>query len=102
MAIPVFLAIAAVLLMFSLLPLRRPWQPLVAAGGNLRRRIEALEQEKVSSLRAIQDVEFEWKIGKVSEADYADLKEHYSHKAAETMEALDRIHREEEHADHQT
>jgi len=99
MAIPVFVVIAAALLVFSLLPLRRPWQPLVATEGDLRQRIEALEQEKVSYLRAIQDVEFEQNIGKVSDADFADLKEYYSRKAAESMEALERIQSETGHAD---
>ncbi|MHB8893599.1 MAG: hypothetical protein ACYC99_00265 [Candidatus Geothermincolia bacterium] len=102
MAIPVFVVIAAALLVFCLLPLRRPWQTLVAAEGNLRRRIEALEQEKVSYLRAIQDVEFERKLRKVSDADFAELKEHYSRKTAETMKALERLHGEGEHADSQT
>lgn len=101
MAIPAFLVIAAALLVFSLLPLRRPWEPLVAAEGNLRLQIQALEQEKVSHLRAIQDVEFEHKIGKVSEADFTDLKEHYSRNAAETMEALERLRGEEERVDSQ-
>lgn len=101
MAISAFLVIAAALLMFSLLPLRRPWQPLVAAEGDLRQRIQALEQEKISHLRAIQDVAFERKLGKVSDADYADLNEHYSRKAAETMEALEQLQAQEAHVDGQ-
>ena len=91
MALPIFFFAVAVLTVYALLPLFQPAEPLVETGDDARRRRAALEQEKVSYLRALKDIEFERATGKINDDDYEDLKGFYTRKAAEALEALDRL-----------
>ncbi len=91
MALPIFFFAVAVLVVFVVMPLLQPSAPLVETGDDARRRVAALEQEKVSYLRALKDIEFERATGKIDEDDYEDLKGFYTRKAAEALEALDRL-----------
>ena len=54
------------------------------------------EAAGVRLLQVIRDVEFEQKSGKVSDEDFAELEDHYTRKAAETLTALELLRREEE------
>lgn len=55
------------------------------------RQREALEQDKLTVLRAIKDLEFDYGMKKVSEADYADMLGRLKQRALLIMEQLDQI-----------
>ncbi len=94
MAVTIFFFIAAILLVYTFLPLLGRREALVEAGEDVRRRIQALELEKRNYLRAIKDVEFERATGKLDDGDYEELREFYTRKAAETLRALERLREE--------
>jgi hypothetical protein len=52
---------------------------------------EVLEQDKVTVLRAIKDLEFDFGMKKVSEADYQDMLGRLKQRALLIMEQLDQI-----------
>lgn len=52
---------------------------------------EVLEQDKVTVLRAIKDLEFDYGMKKVSEADYQDMLGRLKQRALLIMEQLDQI-----------
>ncbi len=84
--------VAAVVVMvgvYSVLPLagrRRSW---LAAEEPDRDR-QALEAEKRTYLRAIQDIDFEHAAGKINDRDHAELRRHYSAGAARIIGRLER------------
>lgn len=49
----------------------------------------APEEEKRSVLRTLKDLEYERSVGKISEADYAELAARYSARAKELIQAVD-------------
>ena len=55
------------------------------------RQREVLEQDKVTVLRAIKDLEFDFGMKKVSEADYQDMLGRLKQRALLIMEQLDLI-----------
>jgi zinc-ribbon domain len=55
------------------------------------RHREVLEQEKTIVLRAIKDLEFDYGMKKVSQADYADMLERLRGRALLIMQQLERI-----------
>jgi hypothetical protein len=95
MELPILIFLVAGLVVYSFYPLLGPWRPLVGSGGADRRRIAALEMEKTGALRAIKDVEFERATGKLSDADYEELRSFYTVKAAEALAALETLREEE-------
>jgi hypothetical protein len=56
-----------------------------------QRMREVLEQDKVTVLRAIKDLEFDFGMKKVSEADYQDMLGRLKQRALLIMEQLDQI-----------
>lgn len=99
MELPILIFLVAGMLVYSFCPLFEPWRPLTGTGGNDRRRIAALEMEKTGFLKAIKDVEFERATGKLSDADYEDLRTFYTRKAAEAMTTLETLRAEDDLAD---
>ena len=55
------------------------------------RQREVLQQEKALVLRAIKDLEFDFGMKKVSEADYADMLERLRARALLLMQQLERV-----------
>lgn len=55
------------------------------------REREVLEQEKTLVLRAIKDLEFDYGMRKVSEADYGDMLDRLRARALMLMEQLERV-----------
>ncbi|GAB6062535.1 hypothetical protein [Deferrisoma palaeochoriense] len=94
MAVAVFCVLVIGLLVLTAAPLFGPRKVLAASGDARRQRLEALEQEKKGYLKAIKDVEFERATGKISEEDFQELREFYALKAAEAMDALERLEQE--------
>lgn len=66
--------------------LSRSQRPVLGA-----RQREILEQDKATVLRAIKDLEFDFGMKKVSEADYQDMLGRLKQRALLIMEQLDRI-----------
>ncbi|MEW6489834.1 MAG: hypothetical protein AB1578_18240 [Thermodesulfobacteriota bacterium] len=99
MELPILIFLMAGLLVYSFYPLLGPWRPLVGSGGGDRRRIAALEMERTGFLKAIKDVDFERATGKLSDADYEDLRSFYTAKAAEAIAALETLRDEAGRAD---
>ena len=87
----IFVVLALVLLGYSCWPLMNDPQPLTVDGEETARRRAPLEQEKLNNLQALQDIDFERTLGKVSEADHRQLKELYTRQAAAAMNALDKL-----------
>lgn len=87
----IFIILALTLLAYVCAPLLKGPQPLTFEGEDSARRRTALEQEKYNHLHALRDIEFERGIGKVSEADYRQLKELYTRQAAAAIAALDEL-----------
>jgi len=55
------------------------------------RQREILQQEKTLVLRAIKDLDFDYGMKKVSEADYTDMLERLRARALLLMQQLDRV-----------
>jgi hypothetical protein len=66
--------------------LSRSARPVLGA-----RQREVLEQDKTTVLRAIKDLEFDYGMKKVSEADYQDMLGRLKQRALLIMEQLERI-----------
>jgi hypothetical protein len=74
------------------------WASLQGIGGDAPITLEealslgapsAEEEQKRSVLRALKDLEYERAVGKISEADYATLAEHYRSEAKRLLRAVD-------------
>ena len=63
-----------------------PWAAL-SDGGSVER--QALEDEKAAVLRNLQDLKFEWQIGKLSDEDYRSQESTLRARAREVMRLLD-------------
>ena len=91
------LSVAAASLVFSLAMLYRMVRALAQPGSTLapRARAEAgadralLRDEKRRLLRAINELKFDFEMGKLSEADFTDVKQTYELRAVEVMRALE-------------
>jgi hypothetical protein len=55
------------------------------------RQREVLEQEKIHVLRAIKDLEFDFGMKKIDEADYTDMRDRLRTRALTLMEQLERV-----------
>jgi hypothetical protein len=66
--------------------LSRSQRPVLRA-----RQREVLEQDKVTVLRAIKDLEFDYGMKKVGETDYQDMLDRLKQRALLIMEQLERI-----------
>jgi hypothetical protein len=99
MELPILIFLVTGLLVYSFCPLFGPWRPLAGTGGDDLRRIAALEMEKNGFLKAIKDVEFERATGKLSDADYEDLRDFYTGKAAAALETLEDLRAEDDGAE---
>lgn len=94
MTTPLFFFALAALVVFTLLPLFKPWKPLVETEDPRDRRLRALEQERAASLRALKDLAFERAAGKLSDGDYEKFKHFHLRKAAESLQALEALKEE--------
>jgi len=74
------------------------WSSLQGIGGDAPITLEealslgapsAEEEQKRAVLRALKDLEYERAVGKISEADYATLAEHYRSEAKRLLRAVD-------------
>ena len=74
------------------------WASLQGIGGDAPITLEealslgapsAEEEQKRAVLRALKDLEYERAVGKISEADYATLAEHYRGEAKRLLRAVD-------------
>jgi hypothetical protein len=74
------------------------WASLQGIGGDAPITLEealnlgapsAEEEQKRAVLRALKDLEYERAVGKISEADYATLAEHYRTEAKRLLRAVD-------------
>jgi rubrerythrin len=54
-----------------------------------------LERQKIDAYAAIKEAEFDYRMGKLSDADFAALREKYSAQALEAIAALDSAHTEQ-------
>lgn len=50
-----------------------------------------LEQRKLEAYGAIKDAEMDYRMGKLSDADFASLKEKYTHQAADALAGLEAL-----------
>lgn len=91
MYLVIFFVLVLVLLGYSCRPLLNNPFPLAVDDGEIARRRALLEQEKLNSLQALQDIDFERSIGKMNEVDHRELKELYTRQAAAAMTALDKL-----------
>lgn len=91
MEIAIVVAISVALLLYTLKPLLQPAESLQLNVDARQRQLEALRQEKKNNLKAIKDIDFELATGKISAADHEELKTLYSLKAAEAIEAEQRL-----------
>lgn len=91
------LSVAAAALVFSLATLYRMVQVLARPGRTLAPRAHELagadrsllREEKRRLLRAINELKFDFEMGKLSEADYTSVKQTYELRAVEVMRKLD-------------
>jgi len=58
-----------------------------ASGGPTDR--QRMERQKLDAYTAIKEAEFDYRMGKLSDADYALLRDKYAAQAVEAMAALD-------------
>jgi hypothetical protein len=74
------------------------WASLQGIGGDVPITLEealslgapsAEEEQKRAVLRALKDLEYERAVGKISDADYASLAEHYRSEAKRLLRAVD-------------
>lgn len=94
MTTPLFFFALAAFVVFTLLPLFKPWKPLLEDMAEGDRQVHALERKRAESLRALKDLEFERATGKLSDGDYEELKDFYTRKAAESLQALETLKEE--------
>lgn len=104
-AATVGLVVAAGMLVFSLGTLFRMVQALARPGRTLAPKARELagadksqlREEKRRLLRAINELKFDFEMGKLSEADFTEVKQTYELRAVEVMRQLDgakRVHPE--------
>jgi hypothetical protein len=90
MALLVFTAVALALAFWVLLPLFRSEDFRAgeyAAGGELR-DLDALRSVAMDTLR---DLEFDYRMGKMAEKDYQELKTRYASEAAEIVRQIEAL-----------
>ena len=58
-----------------------------------RDRLESLLSRRDSAYDAIRDLDFEYRLGNLSEADYLELRERYRERAAGVLRRLERLDR---------
>jgi hypothetical protein len=66
------------------------WGKAVEAGSLHDRRREVLEREKALALRSIKELEFDRAMGKIGDADFADISARLRARAVALMQDLDR------------
>lgn len=62
--------------------------------GNIAGTLDALEvlnAQRDSTYDAIRDLDFDFQLGKLSQADYAQLRDKYKARAAETLKQIDAL-----------
>ncbi|MBI2871730.1 MAG: hypothetical protein HYY00_00890 [Chloroflexi bacterium] len=87
----VALVIVIATIVVVLWPLFRA-RPTVPTGQSWERdRLDALLSRRDSALDAIRDLDFEYRLGNLSDGDYLELRERYRERAAEVLRRLDRV-----------
>ena len=61
------------------------------ASFELNHQTEELQARKAEIYAAIRDIDFDYRMGKLSEEDYNALREQYKGEAIKVMQALDRM-----------
>ncbi len=93
-----FCAILGVLVVgFTLEPLFREHEGLVYVDNLGETELESLLQKKEAIYENMKDLEFEYKIGKLSQEDYQKLRDEYQSEAASVLEQIDAIENSEEY-----
>jgi hypothetical protein len=90
-AILIFAAIGFLILAYILAPFMKPEQAWLGTSSEEDESIASLKVKKDSFLRAIKDIDFEYASKKINDADYRGLKNHYSLKAADIIEKLEKM-----------
>lgn|SRR5690606_23377768 len=83
----ILLGLTAAVFWFVLTPLisaRRQAAPIVPA------RLADLQARRTYLLEAIRDVDFDYSLGKTSEAEYQEVRSHYIQEAAEVLREIER------------
>lgn len=57
-------------------------------------RLQELEEQKASVYSAIKDIEFDYRMGKLSKEDFEALRQQYKAEAVELLKKIDRIRSE--------
>jgi hypothetical protein len=83
--------IASVLLvtlvgLFVVWPFLNPGAP---ATDTLRDLVSPLERQKLEAYAALREAEFDFRMGKLSDADYAALRDRYRHEALAAIAAIE-------------
>jgi hypothetical protein len=78
--------LAAAAAVFVLSPLRRPLPPAAPAEGR-----EALLRAREAAYQALREAEFDHDTGKISDADYADLRTRHETRAMAILRRLDAL-----------
>jgi ribosomal protein L40E len=91
MLIKLLLALAAVA--FIAYPFLRPWSD--EEDVELPEELEELYRHKESTYSALKELEFDFRTGKLSEGDYAELEAKYKADAVEILQAISEAEKEQ-------
>jgi hypothetical protein len=93
-----FCALLGILVVaFALEPLFRQSDSLVYIDNLGETELEGLLQKKDSIYENMKDLEFEWKMGKLSEEDFHKLRDEYKMEAALVLDRIDFIEHGEDY-----
>lgn len=94
----VFCTILGILVVaFTLEPLFRQRDSLVYVDNLGETELESLLQKKDAIYENMKDLEFEWKMGKLSEEDFHKLRDEYKTEAALVLDRMDFIEHGEDY-----
>lgn len=94
----VFCALLGILVVvFTLEPLFRQGDSRVFIDNLGETELESLLQKKDAIYENMKDLEFEWKMGKLSEEDYQQLRDEYKAEAAQVLNRIDFIEHGEDY-----
>lgn len=82
---------------FTLAPLFGERDPQIYIDNLGETELESLLQKKEALYENMKDLEFEWKMGKLSEEDFHKLREEYKHEAALLLDRIDFVEHGEDY-----
>lgn len=93
-----FCALLGILIVgFTLEPLFRQRDSLIYIDNLGETELESLLQKKDAIYENMRDLEFEWKMGKLSEGDFQKLRDEYKAEAAAVLDRIDFIEHGEDY-----